>query len=395
MEEKVVRGWSRGVRWLTVSALATAAITVAACGSDDSATGTSTPASGNSAKASSVKVAVILDETGQAGFAGALAKKGFEQSLKEINDAGGANGTKIEAEYADSATDIKEATTLGTKYARDKDVSAIVFGTQGAEALAIAPIAQREGVPLVALYSGGPGVVETGDHIFRVTAPQKNYTHLEAEYLKNKGVKTISLVYNDDSPTLQELGTKVWPQLAQENGLQVVSSTKTSQATTDFSSFTSEVTNKKPDAVVLLLAGAANVTAITGIQRAGYKGMIAGQPGIAGAILKPLGAKADGITYPIDFSVETTAPVGKKFVATFGADANTYSASGYDAALMIAEGVKNAKDTSRDGMLAGLTAAAGTGFEGASGQLTFKNRDASVPGVLIQWEGGKETVIQP
>ena len=68
-------------------------------------------------------------------------------------------------------------------------------------------------------------------------------------------------------------------------------------------------------------------------------------------------------------------------VATFGADANTYSASGYDAALMVAAGLKNAKDTSRKGMLAGLTAATQSGFEGASGALTFKNRDATVPGV--------------
>jgi branched-chain amino acid transport system substrate-binding protein len=366
------------------------ALLLSACGGDDeqaSQKGDDGP--------KSVKVGVILDETGQAGFAGALARRGFEFGIKEINDAGGVNGVTIEPQYADAATDIKEATTLGTKFSRDDDISAMVFGTQGAEALAIAPIAQREGVPLVTLYSGGPGVVETGDHIFRVTAPQKAYTHLAAEHLKNKGVKTISIVYNDDSPTLQELGSKVWPQLASENGLEVVSSTKTSQATTDFSSFVSEVRNKQPDAVVLLLAGAANVTAITGIQRAGFDGMIAGQPGIAGAILEPLGDKADGIVYPIDFSPEGEGEVAQRFIAEFGADANTYSAAGYDAALMLAEALRNTDDTSREGMLAGLTAAAGSGFEGASGPLTFENRDAKVPGVLIEWRGGKETLAQP
>jgi len=380
---------TRARRWLPAVALASAALLVSACGGDNE------KAAGQGGNSESVKIGVILDQTGQAGFAGALARRGFEYGIKEINDAGGVNGTKVEVEYADAATDIKEATTLGTKLSRDDDISAMVFGTQGAEALAIAPIAQREGVPLVTLYSGGPGVVETGDHIFRVTAPQKSYTHLEAEHLKNEGVKTIALVYNNDSPTLQELGTKVWPQLAEENGLQVVSSTKTSQATTDFSSFVSEVNNKKPDAVVLLLAGAANVTAITGLQRAGFDGIIAGQPGMAGAILEPLGDKADGITYPIDFSPESDREVAKRFVAKFGADANTYSAAGYDAALMIAEGLRNTEKTSREGMLAGLTAAAKQGFEGASGPLTFENRDAKVPGVLIEWRGGKETVIEP
>ena len=35
------------------------------------------------------------------------------------------------------------------------------------------------------------------------------------------------------------------------------------------------------------------------------------------------------------------------------------------------------------------------GFDGAAGNVTFENRDARVPGVLVEWRDGKENVIQP
>jgi hypothetical protein len=34
-----------------------------------------------------------------------------------------------------------------------------------------------------------------------------------------------------------------------------------------------------------------------------------------------------------------------------------------------------------------------TGFEGAVGKVTFENRIEQVPGVLVEWENGKETLL--
>ena len=44
---------------------------------------------------------------------------------------------------------------------------------------------------------------------------------------------------------------------------------------------------------------------------------------------------------------------------------------------------------------AGMEKVAAEGLEGAAGSITFENRDARVPGVLVEWRGGKENVIQP
>ena len=41
----------------------------------------------------------------------------------------------------------------------------------------------------------------------------------------------------------------------------------------------------------------------------------------------------------------------------------------------------------------GLKKVAAEGFVGAKGQLTFEGNDMRVPGVVVRWDGSKETVI--
>jgi branched-chain amino acid transport system substrate-binding protein len=374
------------------------ALALGACGSSDD-DGSSTAAGGGE-KGGTVKIGLIMDETGISGFAGAAAKRGFELGIREANESDAlGDGTRIEVEYADAATDIKQASSLATRMTRDDDIKALAFGTQGSEALAVAPIADRAGVPTVFIYSGGPGVVETGEGMFRVTAPQSTYTHLALEHLAREGLRRIAVIYNNDSATLNDLATRVYPELAKENGIEIVNSTGVSLRETEYGQTASKVAEARPDAVVLLLAGAPNLTAIAALERAGWSGKIVGQPGIAGGILRPLGAKANGIVYPLDFAATTSNAVGAEFVRSFeaatGEEANTYSAAGYDAALMLVEGIKAADGDSREAIQAGLTKAAESGFEGAAGAIEFENRDARVPGLLVEYRDGREVVIEP
>lgn len=387
---------SRSKKGLWAVVAVGSALALGACGSSDDDGGSGGGGDGGS---DTVKIGLIMDETGISGFAGSAAKRGFELGIREANEADALGGRRIEVEYADAATDIKQASSLATRMTRDDDVKALAFGTQGSEALAVGPIAARAGVPTVFIYSGGPGVVETGEGMFRVTAPQSEYTHLALEHLANEGARRVSVIYNNDSATLNDLATRVYPELAEENGVEIVTSTGVSLRETEYGQTAKEVADADPDAVVLLLAGAPNLTAISALERAGWEGKIVGQPGIAGGILEPLGARANGIVYPLDFAATTRNAVGAEFVRRFqaaaGEEANTYSAAGYDAALMLVEGLRVAEGDSREDVQAGLTSVSEAGFEGAAGRIEFENRDARVPGLLVEYRDGREVVIEP
>ena len=165
---------------------------------------------------------MVLDMTGAVGFAGVEAKKGIDLAVKEANDSDAlGDGSKIEVSIEDAASDPKQAASLTQKVTRDDDVPVIMVGPGSAGSLAAVPITQKAKLPTAVLESGAPGIVETGDFIYRTSTPQDKFTGLMAEHFQNKGVKKIIQVYNNDIPTNNSLATEVWPGLAKQYGFTI------------------------------------------------------------------------------------------------------------------------------------------------------------------------------
>jgi branched-chain amino acid transport system substrate-binding protein len=110
-------------------------------------------------------------------------------------------------------------------------------------------------------------------------------------------------------------------------------------------------------------------------------------------------AQGDGILFPIDFSAANSDPAIKTFIddykAKFNADPSPYAADAYDAMQLIIKALAAGEEFEPDAIKAGMEKVAAQGFIGAAGKITFENRDARVPGVLVEWRDGKENVIQP
>jgi branched-chain amino acid transport system substrate-binding protein len=388
--------------WSKTGALAlalSAGLIAAGCGGSDSSSSSS---SGDSAsKGGDVKVAMVLDMTGPVGFAGVEAKKGIDLAVKQANDSDALGGKKIVVNIQDAASDPKQAASLTQKVSRDDSVPVIMIGPGSAGSLAAAPITQKAKLPTTVLESGSPGIVETGDFIYRTSTPQDKFTGLMAEHFKNKGVKTVIQVYNNDIPTNESLAKDVWPKLADQYGFQITSSEAVPVTATNFGTIASKIASEKPDAVMLHLSGAQYVSFISAVKRAGYTGIIGGGQGASSGTLAPLGKQADGVLYVAEFSSSSDLPVAQKFndaiKQSTGKDATLYASSGYDSMNFIVEALKDAKgDYTREGVAKGMAAAASAGNPDATtGPVTFENRDARIKGSLVQWDNGKDTIITP
>ncbi len=381
--------------WWAAGAVATGLL-VAACGGSDN--GGSAKSGGAAKKSGTVTVGIVLDQTGPAGFTGVEGKKGIDLAVEQANSSKTLGGAKLAVDLQDAASDPKQATSLMTNMTK-KDYPVLSVGMTSGGALAAAPIAQRAKKPLAVILAGAPGIVETGDHVYRANAPQPTYHHLLATHLKNKGVKTIAQVYDNDVPTNVTLAKQTWPQLAKENGFQITSTDGVAVTATNFGSVVSKIMQAKPQAVLMHLTGAQHVTFATALKRAGYQGIIAGGAGLSAGILKPMGDQANGILFPLDFSAGTSSPSGKQFVDAYkqkyGADPSVYAADAYDAMQLVINSLKQADSFTPQAVQKGMTAVSQSGFDGAAGKVTFQNRDARVPGVLIEWRDGKENIIQP
>ncbi|MFH5821845.1 ABC transporter substrate-binding protein [Georgenia sp. AZ-5] len=368
-----------------------------ACSSAESDTDEG-PASGGGGIASEIKLVGVRDTTGPVAYAGLGASKGSALAVDEINDQGFlGEGVTLTLEEVDSANEIERASSEMSKAVADPEVMAILGPAAGQQAATVAPMVEQAKVPTVFTQAGSDGVV-IGDYTFRATAPMSTYYHLAAEWLADEGLTNVAVLYNATFPTFAELGEKVFPALAEENGLTLASSDAVQSTTQDFSAQAQAIASRKPDAVVMFLIAPQSVTAMTQLRQAGYEGQFVATSVQAAGNVAEAGENAAGLVYPVDFSVAQTdegaAAFTEGFTKKFGEAPDPYAAEGYDAVWWIARAIKASGDSSREGIKEGLQQVAGEGFEGAMGALTFEGNDMRVPGVLVRWDGSAEQLVE-
>jgi len=383
------------IKATAMAVVAAGCLLAAGCGSDDSGSGSG---DGGGKKAATVGMQIILDKTGIASFANIEADKGVRLAIDQINADKLLGDTKVTPTYSDAASDQRQAVQRVSKAVK-QDPAVIVFGTQSAESLAVAPIAQRAKIPMVLLASGAADPGKLGDYIFRATVAQPQLAPLQSAYFKSKGVKTVAIVSASDSPVFKIQAQETYPDLAKKDGYEIVHTSNLTQADTDFSSDISTIMSKKPDAVIALLTGTQVLPFLSNLQRAGYQGLVGGQPGMGSGTLKPLGQKAKGAVWPTDFSSEGADAQSSKdfdaaYKAKYNADPTPYAAEGFDAVMFAANGLKEASSFDPTAVRDGLLKAAGTGVDVATGHLTFEERDARTKGIMVTWDGTKEVPAQ-
>jgi branched-chain amino acid transport system substrate-binding protein len=133
----------------------TSAVT-AGCGADSSGGDSET-----------IKIGVLLSETGPVAAQGEVHRRGVELVLDRVNEEGGVNGKKVEAVFADDESSPDRAVELARDLASD-DVVAIVGPSFATTCGPVQPLIEREGVFTYCL-SGAP--FEWTPHFFAAAPP--------------------------------------------------------------------------------------------------------------------------------------------------------------------------------------------------------------------------------
>ena len=110
------------------------------------------------AMAENIRIGVASPFTGDLAAYGDNVKAGVSLNLKEINDAGGINGQKIELVWGDDLCAPKDAGTVGSKFAADKSIVAVIGHLCSSATLAAMPIYVRAGVPAISPTSTNPTI---------------------------------------------------------------------------------------------------------------------------------------------------------------------------------------------------------------------------------------------
>jgi branched-chain amino acid transport system substrate-binding protein len=111
--------------------------------------------------------------TGPAAADGASAKNAVELGLKEVNDAGGVRGKKVELIVYDDRLNPQEAVAIANKLIEKDKVVGVASGSYSGPTRVSAPIFQKAGMPMVAGYAVHPDVTwdpnqkKPNDYCFR------------------------------------------------------------------------------------------------------------------------------------------------------------------------------------------------------------------------------------
>lgn len=156
----------------------------------------SLPAVAQSAASSKapIRVGAVLSTTGPAGYLGDPQLKTLQTYIAQINTDGGVLGRKLELVHYDDASDAGKANGFAKRLMDDDKVDLLIAGTTTGATMAMAPLVEKAGIPLISL-SGAVVVVEpVKKWIFKTPHTDRMAAEKVFEDMKKRGLTKVGLL---------------------------------------------------------------------------------------------------------------------------------------------------------------------------------------------------------
>ena len=346
---------------------------------------------GQARAADTINLGVIFPLSGPQAHFGVESSDGIILAMEEINRAGGILGRQINLIIADDEN-IPANTVANFLRLTTQDGVGIVMGssTSGAT-LAIAPMAQQQGVVVISPSATAFGVTQVGDFIFRTCFIDSFQGIVGANFaFDDLGARRAAVLYDQGADYNRGLAHAFIAQFTARGG-QIVSQQVYMTGAVDFSAQVTSIAAANPD--VVFLPNFLNDVALQAMQiRAqGITAPLLGGDGWDG-VVGIAGPEIAGGMWSGSFSTETTDPRGMAFVQAFqvrfGRTATQFAALGYDTMLLIADAITRAGTTDPRAVRDALAA---TNAEFVTGVIRFDENRNPIKGAVIneiQLRGG-------
>jgi len=343
----------------------------------------------------SIEVGEVQTLTGSEAAFGTAIHRGIELAVKQINEAGGIQGRTIRLITLDDQGKSDEAATAVTKLISQHKVTAILGALASSRSLAMAPIAQKNKIPMITPTATHPQVTRTGDYIFRVCFADAFQGQVMAKFaLRNLKVKKIAIL--QDIKSDYSLGlSHVFSKTIKEGGGKVLPIQSYSAGDIDFKAQLTVLRGQNPEAIYI--PGYYTEVGLIARQarELGIKTPLLGGDGWSSPKLLEIASQAANDSYYSDhFSSEDHSEKVQRFVKSFE---STYhlvpdgiSALGYDSVNLLAEAIRKSNTLTPESIRESLSQL--SEFPAVTGNITFdQNRDPIKSAVIMKIQNGKPT----
>ncbi len=302
-------------------------------------------------KADTIKLGFLGAKTGDVANYGIPAEKGMKLAIDEINGKGGVLGKNLEGIYDDNKGDSSEIANIATKYITQDKVVAMVGDPCTGLTKVAAKIAQTNQVVVFSGGATGTGVVEIGDYIFRNTLLDQFAVPVVVDWMISKqGWKNIAVITSLNNGYSTAL-TPVFKQAIADKGGKIVLDESINDKDTDFTAQVTKLKNAKADVLVFTGYYTEAALIMNEVQKKGLDLKLIGGDGLYGQDLAKLGQKAveEKVIFYCGFSSDKPSAESAKFVEAYRAkykeEPDMFSAQYYDAVMILAKAMNDAKST--------------------------------------------------
>lgn len=299
-----------------------------------------------------------------------------ELAVREINDAGGVRGRRVELVVLDDSARVERAAEVARQLSSDPAVVAVVGHLTSAATLAAAPVyGGQQPVAVVSPSASSPLLTEAGPWVFRVCPSDLVHGARLAEWaLQHLRVSRAMVLYvNDDyGRGIRDVFVRAFS----AGGGEVLADDPYLDDIPSFRPYLERVRRRGiPD--VLLIAGArlGAERILMALDSVGLTPAVLGGDGMVG--IEAMGRRAEGVFLSTAYLPDASGGANEAFVQAYRAVAGDQlpdhrGAGAYDAVRLIADAIEavGAERTRVRDYLAGV----GTrypAFEGVTGRIAF------------------------
>ncbi|SCB35437.1 ABC transporter substrate-binding protein [Rhizobium multihospitium] len=348
-----------------------------------------------------IKLGIVAPMSGPNARYGAFSMHGAELAVKEINEAGGVDGHKIELYNADSQGTPVEGVSATRRLIDEDEVGFIIGDVSSSVTLAMQPVVEDAGVLLLNAASSNPKITYgagVGGYkwTFRNYPTDENRALIVAKYAaEQRGFTKFAVlsVDTDYGRSAIEFTKKYLPEFKGE----ILSEDYYKEGEVDFRSVLSKIRDNGAQAIIMY--GLADTTPIVARQMVelGLAGKVTlignGEFNTAKTIESAPtaleGAVEAAAWLPAWDSPESKAFV-EKFTTTYKEVPNNHAYVHWDTVHLLAEAIHEAGSIDQEKVRDALSKIK---YKSPVGEVTFDDHNqARLPMILLQIENGKPSI---
>jgi branched-chain amino acid transport system substrate-binding protein len=343
-----------------------------------------------------IKIANIVELSGPGTTAGTLFKNGVELAVKEINEAGGILGKKIESTTVDTQTNPGVAKGL-TQKAVDDNVFAI-FGPVYSGSIMVSMAESKRGE--VPNFTGGEAAAITqqgNPYVFRTAFGQSTSFPKLAKYINTKA-KTLAVIYvNND---FGKGGRDTLNKLLAGGPTQIVADISTDAGQVDFSAAVLRAKQSNADAIFAYTNEEESARLLRELKKQGWNKPIIGETTLVGQkVIELAGDAANGAVAHVGLTVDAPIPEMLKFKAKYYqayGSISDHNIKGYTGMYVLKAAIEKVGKLDRKAVaqaLHGISISAKK-YPGVIMDVTFDaNGDLDRDSFMVEVKNGRQVVV--